>query len=81
MQPFMRLFNLPPGTRAPLPRVIHQSYITHDCFHFSQKGHALGKITIVKFIPEKSDAVYISHADNESSFQSLGFLVNAFVSR
>ncbi|CAG9795363.1 unnamed protein product [Diatraea saccharalis] len=41
VQPFMRLFNLPPAARPPLARVIHQSYITHDCFHFSQKGHAL----------------------------------------
>ncbi|CAH0693118.1 unnamed protein product [Chilo suppressalis] len=41
VQPFMRLFNLNPAARPPLTRVIHQSYITHDCFHFSQKGHAL----------------------------------------
>ncbi|XP_072939764.1 phospholipase B1, membrane-associated-like [Epargyreus clarus] len=40
VQPFMRLFNAP-AAAPPLPRVIHQSYITHDCFHFSQKGHAL----------------------------------------
>ncbi|CAH1646908.1 unnamed protein product [Spodoptera littoralis] len=41
VQPFMRLFNAPLPPPAPLPLVIHQSYITHDCFHFSQKGHAL----------------------------------------
>ncbi|CAG4919682.1 unnamed protein product [Colias eurytheme] len=41
VQPFMRLFNAPLPPREPLPLVIHQSYITHDCFHFSQKGHAL----------------------------------------
>ncbi|KAJ8727311.1 hypothetical protein PYW07_001430 [Mythimna separata] len=41
VQPFMRLFNAPLPPTAPLPLVIHQSYITHDCFHFSQKGHAL----------------------------------------
>ncbi|XP_041970511.1 phospholipase B1, membrane-associated-like [Aricia agestis] len=41
IQPFMKLFNAPLPPRAPLPLVIHQSYITHDCFHFSQKGHAL----------------------------------------
>lgn len=27
-------------------QVIDISYITHDCFHFSQKGHALGKWVI-----------------------------------
>ncbi|CAH2071925.1 unnamed protein product, partial [Iphiclides podalirius] len=41
VQPFMRLFNAPAPPRQPLPLVIHRSYITHDCFHFSQKGHAL----------------------------------------
>ncbi|KAL4707624.1 hypothetical protein ACJJTC_014729 [Scirpophaga incertulas] len=41
VQPFMRLFNLPLPLPLRLSRVIHQSYITHDCFHFSQKGHAL----------------------------------------
>ncbi|XP_037296711.1 phospholipase B1, membrane-associated [Manduca sexta] len=41
LQPFMRLFNAPFPPTPPLPLVIHQSYITHDCFHFSQKGHAL----------------------------------------
>ncbi|XP_035438886.2 phospholipase B1, membrane-associated [Spodoptera frugiperda] len=41
VQPFMRLFNAPLPPPAALPLVIHQSYITHDCFHFSQKGHAL----------------------------------------
>ncbi|XP_050681156.1 phospholipase B1, membrane-associated-like [Leptidea sinapis] len=40
-QPFMRVFNAPLPLPEPLPLVIHQSYITHDCFHFSQKGHAL----------------------------------------
>ncbi|KAM3956769.1 LOW QUALITY PROTEIN: phospholipase B1, membrane-associated [Aphomia sociella] len=40
-QPFMKLFNAPLPIKTPLPLVIHQSYITHDCFHFSQKGHAL----------------------------------------
>ncbi|CAB3222805.1 unnamed protein product [Arctia plantaginis] len=41
IQPFMQLFNAPIPQIQPLPLVIHQSYITHDCFHFSQKGHAL----------------------------------------
>ncbi|XP_063824481.1 phospholipase B1, membrane-associated [Ostrinia nubilalis] len=41
VQPFMRTFNAPLPIRLPLSTVIHQSYITHDCFHFSQKGHAL----------------------------------------
>ncbi|XP_047984332.1 phospholipase B1, membrane-associated-like [Leguminivora glycinivorella] len=41
IQPFMRLFNAPWPPSPNLPLVIHQSYITHDCFHFSQKGHAL----------------------------------------
>ncbi|XP_059052911.1 phospholipase B1, membrane-associated-like [Achroia grisella] len=40
-QPFMKLFNARLPLKKPLPFAIHQSYITHDCFHFSQKGHAL----------------------------------------
>ncbi|CAG9135500.1 unnamed protein product [Plutella xylostella] len=47
LQPFMRLFNAPYPPRLPMPLVIHQSYITHDCFHFSQKGHALGNYVIL----------------------------------
>ncbi|XP_053603527.1 phospholipase B1, membrane-associated-like [Plodia interpunctella] len=61
MQPFMRLFNAPFPPRPPLPLVIHQSYITHDCFHFSQKGHALAANllwnNLLEPVGNKSDAV------------------------
>ncbi|XP_076763920.1 phospholipase B1, membrane-associated isoform X2 [Xylocopa sonorina] len=41
LQPFIKLFNAPnadPGRAPP----IDPSLVTYDCFHFSQKGHALG---------------------------------------
>ncbi|KAG7211820.1 hypothetical protein KM043_011050 [Ampulex compressa] len=41
LQPFIKLFNAPnadPRRAAP----IDPSLVTYDCFHFSQKGHALG---------------------------------------
>ncbi|XP_072392586.1 phospholipase B1, membrane-associated-like [Diabrotica undecimpunctata] len=41
LQPFMKLFNAPEDPRHKFDEVIDISYITHDCFHFSQKGHAL----------------------------------------
>ncbi|CAH1176850.1 unnamed protein product [Phaedon cochleariae] len=41
LQPFMKLFNAPEDPVHRLDEVIDISYITHDCFHFSQKGHAL----------------------------------------
>ncbi|XP_030754605.1 phospholipase B1, membrane-associated-like [Sitophilus oryzae] len=41
IQPFMKLFNAPEDPSRRLDEVIDISYITHDCFHFSQKGHAL----------------------------------------
>lgn len=42
LQPFIKLFNAPNAdpNRAP---PIDSSLVTYDCFHFSQKGHALGK--------------------------------------
>ncbi|KAK9882839.1 hypothetical protein WA026_023538 [Henosepilachna vigintioctopunctata] len=42
LQPFMKLFNAPDDPAHYYDEVIDISYITHDCFHFSQKGHALG---------------------------------------
>ncbi|KAL1117924.1 hypothetical protein AAG570_004237 [Ranatra chinensis] len=41
IQPFMTLFNAPKDTNRRYQEVIDISYITYDCFHFSQKGHAL----------------------------------------
>ncbi|KAK5650365.1 hypothetical protein RI129_001394 [Pyrocoelia pectoralis] len=41
LQPFMTLFNAPTDLRKLYDEAIDISYITHDCFHFSQKGHAL----------------------------------------
>ncbi|KAG5881983.1 hypothetical protein JTB14_036566 [Gonioctena quinquepunctata] len=41
LQPFMKLFNAPDDPAHRFDEVIDISYITHDCFHFSQKGHAL----------------------------------------
>lgn len=38
----MKLFNAPEDPAQKYNEVIDISYITHDCFHFSQKGHALG---------------------------------------
>ncbi|EZA61432.1 Phospholipase B1, membrane-associated [Ooceraea biroi] len=41
LQPFIKLFNAPsadPARASP----IDTSLVTYDCFHFSQKGHALG---------------------------------------
>lgn len=45
LQPFMKLFNAHPDPSRRFEKVIDISFITHDCFHFSQKGHALGKIS------------------------------------
>ncbi|KRT86486.1 lipase, partial [Oryctes borbonicus] len=42
IQPFMKMFNAPRDRLKLYDEVIDISYITHDCFHFSQKGHALG---------------------------------------
>ncbi|XP_017773382.1 PREDICTED: phospholipase B1, membrane-associated-like [Nicrophorus vespilloides] len=42
LQPFMKLFNAQTDPAHRYDEVIDISYITHDCFHFSQKGHALG---------------------------------------
>ncbi|CAH0558649.1 unnamed protein product [Brassicogethes aeneus] len=44
IQPFMKLFNAPKDIKQTFDEVIDISYITHDCFHFSQKGHALGNV-------------------------------------
>ncbi|XP_051172141.1 phospholipase B1, membrane-associated-like isoform X2 [Leptopilina boulardi] len=40
LQPFIKLFNSPKSNPKNAPP-IDPSLITHDCFHFSQKGHAL----------------------------------------
>ncbi|KAF5299463.1 hypothetical protein FQR65_LT01043 [Abscondita terminalis] len=42
LQPFIKFFNAPEDPARLYDEVIDISYITHDCFHFSQKGHALG---------------------------------------
>ncbi|KAF2898923.1 hypothetical protein ILUMI_07251 [Ignelater luminosus] len=42
IQPFMKFFNAPSDPAHRFDEAIDISYITHDCFHFSQKGHALG---------------------------------------
>lgn len=44
IQPFIKLFNAPLDKKRQYEEVIDISYVTYDCFHFSQKGHALGKI-------------------------------------
>ncbi|CAH1405806.1 unnamed protein product [Nezara viridula] len=41
IQPFMTAYNMPLNEKYKLQEVIDISYITYDCFHFSQKGHAL----------------------------------------
>lgn len=43
IQPFIKLFNAPLDKNRQFEEVIDISYVTYDCFHFSQKGHALGK--------------------------------------
>ncbi|XP_012266310.2 phospholipase B1, membrane-associated-like [Athalia rosae] len=40
-QPFTELFNAPNSDPLRADR-LDQSLVTYDCFHFSQKGHALG---------------------------------------
>ncbi|XP_066589740.1 phospholipase B1, membrane-associated-like [Prorops nasuta] len=41
LQPFIKLFNAP-NSDPSRARPIDSSLVTYDCFHFSQKGHALG---------------------------------------
>ncbi|KAG5310763.1 PREDICTED: phospholipase B1, membrane-associated-like isoform X1 [Acromyrmex echinatior] len=41
LQPFIKLFNAPNADPKRAPP-IDSSLVTYDCFHFSQKGHALG---------------------------------------
>ncbi|XP_046667752.1 phospholipase B1, membrane-associated-like [Homalodisca vitripennis] len=41
IQPFIKLFNAPTEPSRRYDEVIDISYVTYDCFHFSQKGHAL----------------------------------------
>ncbi|XP_071869231.1 phospholipase B1, membrane-associated [Bombus fervidus] len=41
LQPFIKLFNAPNSNPKGAPP-IDPSLVTYDCFHFSQKGHALG---------------------------------------
>ncbi|XP_046416826.1 phospholipase B1, membrane-associated-like isoform X1 [Neodiprion fabricii] len=40
-QPFTELFNAP-NSNPRNSEVLDQTLVTYDCFHFSQKGHALG---------------------------------------
>ncbi|XP_044737510.1 phospholipase B1, membrane-associated-like [Chrysoperla carnea] len=42
IQPFIKSFNAPLDPQRQYDQVIDNSFITYDCFHFSQKGHALG---------------------------------------
>ncbi|KAK6633750.1 hypothetical protein RUM43_001338 [Polyplax serrata] len=42
LQPFMTAFNSPADKSQRYKPFIDKSFITYDCFHFSQKGHALG---------------------------------------
>ncbi|XP_017882928.2 phospholipase B1, membrane-associated-like [Ceratina calcarata] len=41
LQPFIKLFNAPNADPKRAPP-IDPALVTYDCFHFSQKGHALG---------------------------------------
>jgi len=41
IQPFIKLFNAPTEPKRRYDQVIDISYVTYDCFHFSQKGHAM----------------------------------------
>ncbi|KAM0725583.1 Phospholipase B1, membrane-associated [Formica fusca] len=41
LQPFTKLFNAPNADPIRAPP-IDSTLVTYDCFHFSQKGHALG---------------------------------------
>nr|XP_012219357.1 PREDICTED: phospholipase B1, membrane-associated-like [Linepithema humile] len=41
LQPFIKLFNAPNADPIRAPP-IDSSLVTYDCFHFSQKGHAVG---------------------------------------
>lgn len=43
IQPFIKLFNAPSDRAQWTTEVIDISYVTYDCFHFSQKGHAMGE--------------------------------------
>jgi phospholipase B1 len=42
LQPFIKVFNAESSNPRYAP-MIDANLITYDCFHFSQKGHALGK--------------------------------------
>ncbi|XP_069694744.1 phospholipase B1, membrane-associated-like [Periplaneta americana] len=41
VQPFIRFLNAPSDRSSRFKEAIHVSFVTHDCFHFSQKGHAM----------------------------------------
>ncbi|XP_034185210.2 phospholipase B1, membrane-associated [Osmia lignaria lignaria] len=41
LQPFIKVFNAPNADPSKAPP-LDPSLVTYDCFHFSQKGHALG---------------------------------------
>lgn len=40
-QPFMKLFNAPNSDPRRAPP-LDPNLVTYDCFHFSQRGHAVG---------------------------------------
>lgn len=46
LQPFIKLFNAPNADPNHAPP-IDSTLVTYDCFHFSQKGHALGKKQLI----------------------------------
>lgn len=52
LQPFTKLFNAPNANPRSAPP-IDATLVTHDCFHFSQKGHALGKNNDISLLFEK----------------------------
>ena len=52
-QPFMKVLNAPWSEAASGQfklAPIDQTFVTYDCFHFSQKGHAMSELTFVGHI-------------------------------
>lgn len=41
IQPFTKAYNMPKEKKFQFLEAIASNYITYDCFHFSQRGHAL----------------------------------------
>ncbi|XP_025829721.1 phospholipase B1, membrane-associated-like [Agrilus planipennis] len=61
IQPFIKYFNTPRNHILRQREAIDISYITYDCFHFSQKGHALGNIKIIYFHSFTENCVKLIH--------------------